>query len=68
MHDNVEHDRSREIEAAWRSAGLHALARELVLVAREEGASDTLQTCIAETVLLTEAPPTQADIDYALRD
>jgi hypothetical protein len=38
------------------------LPRELVLVAREEGASDTLQACIAETVLLTEAPPTQADI------
>lgn len=60
--------RIREISDAWRSAGAHSLARQLLRVARESGASRELQAEIAEIVLETEAPPTQADIDHALRE
>jgi hypothetical protein len=68
MSDSADSDRSREIEAAWRSGGAHGLAREFVLVARSEGADRQLQEAIAEIVLASEEPPTQDDVAHAMRD
>ncbi len=68
MENDPDLERTRQIAEAWRSAGAHELARRLVLVARESGADRELQARIAAAVLSTEAPPTQADIDHALRE
>jgi hypothetical protein len=68
MQSDGDPDRAREVDDAWRSAGAHALARQLVLVARSEGAGATLQAEIAAIVIATEEPVTEGAVAHAMRD